>query len=90
MAVRSAQVAVDDSPVVEVVASDPGGVKARLRNAGPNTVFIGDENVTPSTGYGLTTTEAPFEVCLYEGETVHGVCSSGQTAVVHVAKTEAL
>ena len=94
MALKSYSVQLTDVPAV--IASNSGKfgkMDVFVNNIdGTNDCHVGASNVSITNGYVLTkfTTTGianKFEIQLYAGDTLYGVCRSGQTAVVGVLLT---
>lgn len=58
---------------------------ARNRDAA-NSVFVGDQNVTTTTGFELLPGES-IEADLLAGDALYGCCAATKTALCHVLQT---
>lgn len=94
MALKSYSVALTDVPAV--IASNSGKfgkMVVFVNNVDINNdCHVGASNVTPTNGYVLTkfTTTGvanKFQIELYAGDTLYGVCASGKTGTVGVLLT---
>ena len=94
MALKSYSVTIADTPTM--IVTNPGKVakmQVFVNNiSGTNDCHVGAENVTTTNGYVLTkfTTTGianKFTIELFSGDTLYGICASGQTATVGVLIT---
>ena len=89
MALRQTKFTVTDTP--QVIAKNTGAV-AKIRvyivnTGGTHDLFIGDSSVTSSNGYVLgkfqsTGINNRFQIDLFSGDSLYGVCSSGNSTTV--------
>ena len=77
---RHGQVSCNDTS--SALLSTQGSARMVLKNAGPNTVFVGLSGVTTTTGFQI---EIDEEVTIVAGDdlALHAVCASAETATVH-------
>ena len=89
MAVAATRVTVATTGGGTAIYSDDGGGSSEIniRNRGAVAVYIGEANLTTSTGYQLDPGEA-LGIRVTAGEQVYGITAS-TTCVVHVLKVEA-
>ena len=90
MAVKNNAYAVSTTPVNITTGSYDlvEGLRAYVVNLGPNTVYLGDENVTDSNGYPLALDDK-VELTLDEDEEVYAVCAAAESADVRVLESSA-
>jgi hypothetical protein len=78
----SKQVAVDDAPRVKIVDGNEGE-SALLINRGPDSVYVGGDDVTAANGVEVKINEG-VEVRLGDrNDDTYGICAATDTATVH-------
>jgi hypothetical protein len=89
MAIKSSQLAIDDSPSVLIAtgSSRPEKSYVVIDNKGTNPVYLGYVFVTSATGFAVAATDPPVTIILPQGENLYGICAAAETCTVHVLQT---
>lgn len=70
-----------------LVGADPTNRPVWLQIIGNTTVYIGDSAVTSTNGFPIVKHSAPLEGALGPGQSLYGICASGQTETVCIFTT---
>lgn len=85
MSVNYQQVTVDDTGAKLADADHgPVSVHVHIEGSGSTSVFLGDADVTESTGFVLEPGDNPAPIRIRQGDALHAIAASGNSATVYV------
>ena len=88
-AVGTAQVEVGHATPVELAVEDGpmGGGRLIVRNTGSKPIYIGNVNVTSTTGFELKPEDPPLTIVVSARARLFAVCAGTDTSTAHILRS---